>query len=88
MTSRSLRRAIERADRKRPSTSVNLVALQEALAAIDAAADGRRRADATSFRWPELERLASDMLDMSRVIAEEGAHPTSLRCGDERQRAA
>jgi cyclic beta-1,2-glucan synthetase len=69
-----LRRSIERADRKRPSTSVNVVQLQEALASIESLLAGTT--PGASIRWPELERIASDMLDMSRVIAEEGAHAT------------
>ena len=69
-----LRRAIERADRKRPATSVNVVQLQEALATVEVllAASTPVR----DVRWPELERLASDMFDMARVIAEEGVHTT------------
>ena len=69
-----LRRAIERADRKRPSTSVNLAQLHEALASVE-----RLVAEflpATPFRWVEAARLASDLLDMARVVAAEGDHPT------------
>ncbi len=69
-----LRRAVERADRKRPSTSVNLTQLQETLATIEqltAAFD-----PAKPFRWAEATRIASDLLDMARVVAEEGDHPT------------
>ncbi|HXR55581.1 MAG TPA: glucoamylase family protein, partial [Casimicrobiaceae bacterium] len=69
-----LRRAIERADRKRPSTSVNLAQLHDALATIE-----RLVAEydpAAPFRWLDAARLASDLLDMARVVAEEGDHPT------------
>jgi hypothetical protein len=69
-----LRRAVERADRKRPSTSVNVVQLQDALAALDALLADPQAGG--GVRWPEFERLATDVLDMARVIAEEGAHAT------------
>ena len=69
-----LRRAVERADRKRPATSVNVVQLQDALAALDALLADPQVGGAV--RWPEFERLANDVLDMARVIAEEGAHAT------------
>ena len=68
-----LRRAIERADRKRPRQ-------RQRRTAAGSARRGRALlaapAPVASIRWPELERLASDMLDMARVIAEEGDHAT------------
>ena len=70
-----MRRAIERADRKRPSTSVNLAQLQEALHAFEALL-AQASLPGTRLPWRELQRIASDMLDMSRVLAEEGAHAT------------
>ncbi len=69
-----LRRAIERADRKRPSTSVNLAQLHEALATIERLV--AEYEPAAPFRWLDAARLASDLLDMARVVAEEGDHPT------------
>ena len=69
-----LRRAVDGADRKRPSTSVNLTQLHEALADIERLA--ANHSAATAFAWTHALRLAADLLDMARVVAEEGAHPT------------
>ena len=69
-----LRRTIERADRKRPATSVNLAQLHEALAMLERLV--AEHDSAASFRWGEAHRLAADLLDMARVVAEEGDHPT------------
>ena len=72
-----MRRAIERADRKRPSTSVNLTQLQDALASLEALlAQAQTSPSDTRLPWRALERITSDMLDMSRVLAEEGDHAT------------
>jgi len=70
-----LRRAVERADRNRPSTSVNLAQLQDALAALSS---HLAQASPPPARLPlrDLARIAADILDMARVLAEEGAHPT------------
>src|SRR5512132_793000 len=70
-----MRRAIERADRKRPSTSVNLTQLQDALASLQTLVAQTSQPN-TRLPWRALERITSDMLDMSRVLAEEGAHAT------------
>ena len=77
-----LRRAIERADRKRPSTSVNVVAVAGG-ARGDRCAARRPRSVGGAVRWPELERLATDVLDMARVIAEEGDASRRWRCRDQ-----
>ena len=69
-----LRRASERADRKRPSTSVNFAQVQDALAALEGLVSPS--VAGARIRWPDVERLAADLLDMSHVMAEEGAHPT------------
>jgi cyclic beta-1,2-glucan synthetase len=70
-----LRQMIARADRKRPSTTVDFAQLQEAIATIEALLAAAAQSPAR-LPWPELERLAADVLDMSRVLAEEGDHPT------------
>ena len=70
-----LHRACERADRKRPSTSVNLTQLQDALASLQTLVAQTSQPN-TRLPWRALERITSDMLDMSRVLAEEGAHAT------------
>ena len=82
-----VQRAAGRADRKRPSTSVDPAHLHEALAALERLAAGHDRAGA--FRWNEATRLASDLADMARVVADEGDHPTltDLAVGAEALRA-
>ena len=71
-----VRRAVDRTDRKWPSTSVSLGELKETLVAIEsliAAYD-----PAVPFRWAAMAGFASDLLDMARVLADEGAD-ASLR---------
>ena len=69
-----LRRAVDRADRRRPSTTVTVTHLHEALAAIEALAVGQTAG--AVFQWSKARALAADLLDMARVLAEEGDHPT------------
>jgi cyclic beta-1,2-glucan synthetase len=69
-----LRHAIERADRKRPSTSVSVAQLHDAVAAIEGVLATAPTGAAVAF--VELERLASDLVDMAHVVADEGAHST------------